>query len=91
MENGDNGSGACPRCETAMETRKLGQVTVTECPDGHGVFLDRADLGSLVEAENDWHTNASQNTAALPRITPDMSAPPATAARARAWVETLFS
>ena len=52
---------------------------VSQCPDGHGVFLARADLGSLIEAENDWHANAGQHTAPLPRITPDMAAPPSAA------------
>jgi hypothetical protein len=54
------------------------------------VFLDRADLGSLVEGENDWHANRSTDTARLPRITPDMVAPPARA-RARSYVDSLFT
>ena len=84
----------CPRCGTDMVTRRLGGTAgdgeVSQCPDGHGVFLARADLGSLIEAETDWHRNASQHTAPLPRITADMVAPPASRAPARAWVETLF-
>jgi hypothetical protein len=74
-----------------MVGRALGAAEVHQCPEGHGVFLERADLGSLVESETDWHRNASQHTAPLPRITPDMQAPPASRAAARAWVETLFS
>ncbi|HEX2551972.1 MAG TPA: zf-TFIIB domain-containing protein [Nocardioidaceae bacterium] len=85
----------CPRCGTEMVTRTLGGTAgdgeVSQCPDGHGVFLARADLGSLIEAETDWHRNASQHTAPLPRITADMTAPPASRVPARAWVETLFS
>ncbi len=84
----------CPRCGTEMVTRTLGGAAgdgeVSQCPDGHGVFLARADLGSLIEAETDWHRNASQHTAPLPRITADMTAPPASRTPARAWVETLF-
>ena len=53
------------------------------------MFLARADLGALVEAENDWHAHQSPDTAMLPRITPGMSAPPASA-RSRAFLETLF-
>ena len=64
-------------------------VPVSACPEGHGVFLERADLGAFVEAENDWHRHAGQHTAPLPRITADMPPPPARPA-ARAWVETLF-
>ena len=74
-----------------MVSRPLADGQVNQCPDGHGVFLSRADLGTLIEAENDWHRNASQHTAPMPRITADMQAPPAGRPPARAWVETLFS
>jgi len=80
----------CPRCDSEMEIRTLGSGRVSQCPKGHGVFLERAELGNLIEAETDWHRNAGQHTAPLPRITPDMTAPPAAKAPARAWVETLF-
>lgn len=72
----------------------LGEGTVHACPDGHGVFLARADLGALVEAENTWHRHAAQHTSPMPRITSDMTAPPTGSptgkAPAQAWVETLF-
>ncbi len=80
----------CPRCDSEMVSRALGAGEVHQCPEGHGVFLSRADLGNLVESETDWHRNASQHTAPLPRITSDMTAPPAGRPQARAWVETLF-
>ena len=41
----------CPRCDAEMTERVLGQATVSQCPDGHGVFLSRADLGTLIESE----------------------------------------
>ncbi|NPD06202.1 zf-TFIIB domain-containing protein [Nocardioides sp. zg-1308] len=81
----------CPRCGVEMQERDLGQAAVRQCPEGHGVFLDRADLGLLVEAETDWHRNAGQHTAPMPRITADMTAPPAAGKVSRAWVETLFN
>ncbi len=81
----------CPRCGVAMESRTLGaDAEVSRCPDGHGIFLARADLGALVESESDWHRHAGQHTAPMPKITADMTAPPAGATPARAWVETLF-
>ena len=73
-----------------MVSDTLGDGEVYQCPDGHGVFLSRADLGSLIEAENDWHRHAGQHTAPMPRITADMTAPPSTGKVSRAWVETLF-
>ena len=81
----------CPLCGKAMASRPLGDGEVSACPEGHGVFLRRADLGSLVEAEQDWHRHAGQHTMPMPRITADMTAPPTAKAPAQSWVETLFS
>ena len=73
-----------------MTERLHERVRVQQCGSCQGVFLDRADLGSLVEAENDWHSTRSADTARLPRITSDMTAPPPSA-RARSYVESLFT
>jgi Zn-finger nucleic acid-binding protein len=81
---------ACPVCGTSMESRTLGDGEVSICPDGHGVFLRRVDLGSYIESETDWHRHAGQHTTPMPRITADMAAPPPGRIPARAWVETLF-
>lgn len=82
---------ACPLCGVEMEERRLVRTRVHRCPAGHGVFLARADLGDLIDAENDWHRSAdSHHTAPLPRITPDMVAPPAVVRRPPAWVASLF-
>ena len=74
-----------------MAEKSFGTGRVSRCPEGHGVFLERAELGNLIEAETDWHRNAGQHTAPLPRITADMTAPPTTGKVSRAWIETLFS
>jgi hypothetical protein len=73
-----------------METRTYGHASVARCTDCSGIFLTRADLGALVEAETDWHAHQLANTAALPRITSDMASAPRPAPRSRAFVETLF-
>jgi Zn-finger nucleic acid-binding protein len=63
---------------------------VNQCPEGHGVFLERSELAALADAESGWHREDGYQTAPLPRITADMTAPPPARARASAWVETLF-
>jgi hypothetical protein len=73
-----------------MTERSYGDVTVQRCGSCSGLFLDKADLGALVEAENDWHRNQSADTATLPRITDLSSPPPTTTPRSRAFVEALF-
>lgn len=70
-----------------MSERSHDRVRVRQCGSCQGIFLERADLGSLVEAESDWHTYRSTDTAQLPRITADMSAPKP---RPRSYVESLF-
>jgi len=81
---------SCPKCDSAMNARTLGEVRVSQCSSCSGIFLDRADLGSLVEAENDWHMGSGPKTAPLPRITEDMTAPPPSRPQARSYIETLF-
>ena len=73
-----------------MSERRVGSAVVHACEQGHGVFLARQELSDLIDAETNWHrANTGQHTAPLPRITPDMTAPPRTP-RAVAWVATLF-
>jgi Zn-finger nucleic acid-binding protein len=71
-----------------MGERSAGDVTVLACGSCQGIFLDRSDLGRLVEAENDWHSQRSTDTAQLPRITADM--PPPRPSKARSYLDSLF-
>jgi hypothetical protein len=58
------------------------------CPKCDGTMAERSH-GSLIEAENDWHAHRSADTAQLPRITADMTAPPPPS-RARSYIDGLF-
>ena len=80
----------CPQCQSTMSKRYLGNVTVHQCTSCQGVFLERADLGNLIEAENDWHRDSGPTTMPLPRITTDMTAPPPSPPVTRAYIEALF-
>jgi Zn-finger nucleic acid-binding protein len=79
----------CPKCNGTMAERSVGRVRVRQCESCQGIFLDRSELANLVEAENDWYAKGSADTAQLPRITPDMTAPPR-AAKPRSYVDGLF-
>jgi hypothetical protein len=74
-----------------MTAQRYGAATAQRCASCGGIFLAKADLGALVEAENDWHDHQSANTAALPRITDFSSPPPAARPRSRAFIEALFN
>ncbi len=74
-----------------MHPHRHGELEVLRCADCAGIFLERADVGALSEAENDWHRGSvGHETMALPRITPDMMSAPPPKPRARAFIETLF-
>lgn len=73
-----------------MTVRSHGDVVVAQCVSCAGIFLERADVGALVEAETDWHRNSGPRTAPMPRITAEMTAPPPGRPEARAFIETLF-
>ena len=80
----------CPQCQGQMDAHTYGEITARRCQGCGGLFLSRADLGALVEAENDWHDHQSANTAALPRITDFSTPPPPAAPRSRSFLDALF-
>lgn len=41
----------CPKCEAAMRTRRRNGVTIEQCVECHGIFLDRGELERLIGAE----------------------------------------
>jgi Zn-finger nucleic acid-binding protein len=42
----------CPKCHGAMRTYERSGITVDQCGDCRGIFLDRGELEHLVDAEN---------------------------------------
>lgn len=80
----------CPGCGSQLHERQVGNVVVQQCGGCRGIFLARAELGELVEAENDHHHDSAPTTQPLPRISADMATPPPSASRSRAYIESLF-
>ena len=82
----------CPECSAEMVERKRGGVTVVQCTSCEGLFLRRADLGILIEQENDWHVSSGPGTQPIPRIVPGMTPPPDYTAtqQARSYLDELF-
>ena len=41
----------CPKCQGAMRSYERSGVTVDQCTECRGIFLDRGELEKLVDAE----------------------------------------
>ena len=93
----DTATMTCPSCHSDMHSEQRLGVRIAQCGSCRGLFLPASSLGALVEAENDWHVPSGPRTQPLPRITPDMTAPPpglpaGDATRsARSFLDALFS
>ena len=83
---------ACPQDGSEMAEQVRGGVTVLQCATCRGLFISHAELGLLIEQENDWHVASGPTTQPIPRIVPGMSAPPdpPPARQARSYIDLLF-
>ena len=50
----------CPKCRGAMRTYERSGVTVDQCGECRGIFLDRGELERLVDAELRYNAPAQQ-------------------------------
>ena len=49
----------CPKCQGHMRAYERSGVTVDQCGDCRGIFLDRGELERLVDAEQGWQRSHS--------------------------------
>jgi Zn-finger nucleic acid-binding protein len=61
----------CPKCHGEMRVYERSGVTVDQCTECRGIFLDRGELERLLDAEANWN---SRNAAPAGR--PAATAPP---------------
>src|SRR3954471_3044690 len=45
----------CPKCHGEMRVYERSGVTVDQCTECRGIFLDRGELEKLFEAEANWN------------------------------------
>jgi uncharacterized protein len=48
----------CPKCHGTMRQYERNSVTIDQCGDCRGVFLDRGELEKLMDAEARWADSA---------------------------------
>jgi Zn-finger nucleic acid-binding protein len=46
----------CPKCHGEMRMYERSGVTVDQCTECRGIFLDRGELEKLFEAESSWNS-----------------------------------
>lgn len=54
----------CPKCQGEMRAYERNGVTVDQCADCRGLFLDRGELEKLVDAEGAWSAASAQQAPA---------------------------
>ena len=45
----------CPKCQAPMRNYERSGVTVDQCTECRGIFLDRGELERLVDADTQFH------------------------------------
>lgn len=50
----------CPKCGGEMRSYERNGVTVDQCGDCRGIFLDRGELERLIDAENSHYERESE-------------------------------
>lgn len=58
----------CPKCRGAMSSYERNGVTVDQCADCRGLFLDRGELERLVDAEKAWSGPAAPAPSSAPAM-----------------------
>jgi len=57
----------CPKCQAPMRSYERSGVTVDQCTECRGIFLDRGELERLVDADTRYH---GDGPAAAPQPAP---------------------
>lgn len=60
----------CPKCQGEMRAYERNGVTVDQCADCRGLFLDRGELEKLIDAESAWSGATTQAAPPAPAYQP---------------------
>jgi len=56
----------CPKCQGTMRTYERSGVTIDQCSDCRGIFLDRGELERLIDADARFHAESAPAAPAAP-------------------------
>jgi Zn-finger nucleic acid-binding protein len=57
----------CPKCHGPMRTYERSSITIDQCTDCRGVFLDRGELERLIDAESGFYADTPRPPAVRSR------------------------
>jgi Zn-finger nucleic acid-binding protein len=60
----------CPKCRGQMRSYERSGITVDQCTECRGIFLDRGELEKLVDAEESYHAAPAGAPAGPPPAAP---------------------
>lgn len=75
----------CPKCHGSMRQYERSGVTVDQCVDCRGIFLDRGELERLIDGEQRWAA-----APAAPPTPQPTGYPPVQYKRRKSFLEELF-
>jgi Zn-finger nucleic acid-binding protein len=58
----------CPKCQAPMRSYERSGVTVDQCTECRGIFLDRGELERLVDADTRFQTGGPAAPAGAPAL-----------------------
>ena len=56
----------CPKCRGEMRVYERSGVTIDQCTECRGIFLDRGELEKLFDAEANWNKSQAQSAPPAP-------------------------
>jgi hypothetical protein len=65
----------CPKCQGQMRQYERSGITIDQCTECRGIFLDRGELEKLMDAEATW-SQGQRPAAAQPAAAPTPAAQP---------------
>ena len=63
----------CPKCQAPMRSYERSGVTVDQCSECRGIFLDRGELERLVDADTQFHGGGQAAPPPPPQQQPQQS------------------
>jgi uncharacterized protein len=65
----------CPKCQAPMRSYERSGITIDQCTECRGIFLDRGELERLIDTESDSQPDVDEHHPEHHRQTPSQGQP----------------